>query len=90
MVRTVASTCWECASKCGSLITVEDDGRVSKIVPNTKSPVSKGAFCVKGMRALPEWTYHPDRLIHPMRRIGERGSGEWERVRLGRCARPDG
>ena len=78
MVRTVASTC--CASKCGSLITVEDDGRVSKIVPNTKSPVSKGAFCVKGMRALPEWTYHPDRLTHPMRRIGERGDGQWERI----------
>ena len=80
MVRNVASTCWECASKCGSLISVEDNGRVSKIVPNTKSPVSKGAFCVKGMRALPEWTYHPSRLTHPMRRVGERGSGQWERV----------
>ncbi|HEY0910320.1 MAG TPA: molybdopterin-dependent oxidoreductase, partial [Bradyrhizobium sp.] len=80
MVHTVASTCWECASKCGSLITVGNDGRVAKIMPNTKSPVSKGAFCVKGMRALPEWTYHPDRLTHPMRRVGERGSGRWERV----------
>jgi anaerobic selenocysteine-containing dehydrogenase len=80
MAHTVASTCWECASKCGSLITVEDDGRVSKIVPNTKSPVSKGAFCVKGMRALPEWTYHPDRLTHPMRRVGERGGGQWQRI----------
>ena len=37
MVRTVASTCWECASKCGSLITVEVDGRVSKIVPRAPS-----------------------------------------------------
>src|ERR1700760_1613732 len=82
MVHTVASTCWECASKCGSLITVGDDGRVAKIMPNTKSPVSKGAFCVKGMRALPEWTYPPDRLTHPMRRVGERGSGRWERVSL--------
>src|SRR5258708_23332688 len=83
MVRTVASTCWECASKCGSLITVEDDGRVSKIVPNTKSPVSKGAFCVKGMRALQEWTYHPNRLTHPMRRVGERGGGPWGRISWG-------
>jgi thiosulfate reductase/polysulfide reductase chain A len=80
MTVTVASTCWECASKCGSLITVGDDGRVTRIMPNTKSPVSKGAFCVKGMRALPEWTYHPDRLTHPMRRVGERGGGRWERI----------
>jgi anaerobic selenocysteine-containing dehydrogenase len=80
MPHTVASTCWECASKCGSIITVDDDGRVTKIMPNTNSPVSKGAFCVKGMRALPEWTYHPDRLTHPLRRVGERGSGRWERI----------
>ena len=80
MTHTVASTCWECSAKCGSLITVGDDGRVTKIMPNTKSPVSKGAFCVKGMRALPEWTYHPDRLTHPLRRLGERGSGRWERI----------
>jgi anaerobic selenocysteine-containing dehydrogenase len=80
MSKIVASTCWECASKCGSLISVDDDGRVTKIVPNPASPVSKGAFCVKGMRGLPEWTYHPDRLTHPMRRVGARGEGKWERV----------
>ena len=80
MPQTVASTCWECSAKCGSLITVEDDGRVSKIAPNPASPVSKGAFCVKGIRALPEWTYHPDRLTYPMRRVGERGSGQWQRI----------
>lgn len=80
MAHVVASTCWECASKCGSLLTVNDNGRVVKIVPNPSSPASRGAFCVKGMRGLPEWTYHPDRLTHPMRRVGERGSGSWSRV----------
>lgn len=80
MPHTVASTCWECSSKCGSLVTVDDDGRVSKVAPNPASPSSKGAFCVKGIRGLPEWTYHPDRLRHPMRRVGERGSGRWERI----------
>ena len=80
MTRVVASTCWECTSHCGSLISVGDDDRVVKIAPNPASPVSKGAFCVKGIRALPEWTYHADRLTHPLRRVGARGSGRWERI----------
>ncbi|WP_428493044.1 molybdopterin-containing oxidoreductase family protein [Rhodopila sp.] len=80
MDRVVASTCWECSAYCGSLITVNDAGRVGKITPNPEHPISKGAFCVKGMRGLPEWTYHADRLLHPMRRVGERGSGQWQRI----------
>ena len=61
-------------------ITVGDDGRVTRIMPNTRSLVSKGAFCLKGMRARPEGTYHSDRLTHPMRRIGAGGGGRWERI----------
>jgi thiosulfate reductase / polysulfide reductase chain A len=80
MERVVASTCWECSAYCGSLISVNDAGRVTRIMPNPDNPLSQGAFCVKGMRGLPEWTYNPNRLLHPMRRVGPRGSGEWERV----------
>ena len=80
MTQLVASTCWECSAKCGSLLTVGDEGRVIRVAPNPASPSSKGMFCVKGFRGLPEWTYHPDRLQYPMRRIGERGSGRWERI----------
>jgi thiosulfate reductase/polysulfide reductase chain A len=80
MDRVVASTCWECSAYCGSLITVNDAGRVAKIMPNPKNPLSKGAFCVKGMRGLPEWTYNPNRLLHPMRRVGDRGAGQWQRI----------
>ena len=43
----VASTCWECSTHCGSLVTVED-GRVTKVAPNPDHPASLGAFCVKG------------------------------------------
>ena len=80
MTRTVASTCWECSAKCGSLLTVDDDGRVVKVAPNPAHPGSKGAFCVKGMRGLPEWTYGSDRLLHPLRRVGARGEGRWQRI----------
>ena len=73
------TTCWECSTRCGSLVTVTN-GRVTKIGPNPDHPGSKGAFCVKGIRGLPELTEHDDRLIHPLRRAGERGSGRWERI----------
>ncbi len=76
---TFASTCWECSTLCGSLITMRD-GQVARIGPNPDHPGSKGAFCVKGIRALPEWTGHRDRVLHPLRRVGARGSGEWARI----------
>ena len=78
--RVVPSTCWECSAYCGSLVTVDAAGKAVKVAPNPASPVSRGAFCVKGIRALPEMTYQPARLTHPLRRVGARGSGRWERV----------
>ena len=77
--NTVASTCWECSTHCGGLFTSEN-GRVTKIKPNVNHTASKGAFCVKGMRGLPELTYHPDRILSPMRRKGERGQGQWQKI----------
>ena len=77
--KTVASTCWECSTHCGAHITTEN-GKVTKIVPNADHPASLGAFCVKGFRGLPELTYHPDRVLHPMRRTAKRGEGQWQRI----------
>ena len=73
------STCWECSTRCGSLVTLEN-GHVTKVGPNPKHPGSKGAFCVKGIRALPELTYSPNRIGSPMRRSGARGSGQWDEI----------
>jgi len=73
------STCWECSANCGSLITVRN-GRVVDIGPNPDHPASRGAFCVKGIRGLSEWTYGEARLRHPLRRAGPRGSGAWARI----------
>jgi thiosulfate reductase/polysulfide reductase chain A len=76
---TYPSTCWECSTRCGSLVTVKD-GRVARVGPNPDHPGSKGAFCVKGIKALPELTYGPNRVRHPMRRLGARGEGRWQRI----------
>lgn len=79
MGRVIPSTCWECGTLCGALVSVDGD-RVVKVAPNPEHPMSKGAFCVKGIRALPEWTTNDQRLRHPLRRVGERGSGRFERI----------
>ena len=81
---TYPSTCWECSTTCGMLLKVSA-GRVVKVTPNPDHPYSKGAFCVKGIRALPELTYGTDRVLHPLRRKGARGggarwSGTWSRA----------
>ena len=75
----VPSTCWECSTLCGSLLTVES-GRVTRIAPNPGHPASRGAFCVKGIRGAADSTYEDTRLTHPLRRVGPRGSGQWARV----------
>ena len=72
---TFASTCWECSTLCGSLITMRD-GKVAKIGPNPDHPGSKGAFCVKGIRALPEWTEHePHRCRWDFDHLIDAGAG---------------
>ena len=75
-VRVEPSTCWECGAICGSLLTIQN-GKVLKIGPNASHPASKGAFCVKGIRAAHEWTYQASRLRKPLRRVGPRGSGKF-------------
>lgn len=73
------STCWECSTCCGALVTVEG-GKVTKVAPNAEHLYSKGAFCVKGIRGAPGITYGPNRLLYPMRRTGARGGGQWARI----------
>ncbi|MBI2203725.1 MAG: molybdopterin-dependent oxidoreductase [Candidatus Rokubacteria bacterium] len=74
---TFPSTCWECGTICGSLVTVKD-GQVAKVGPNPDHPATRGAFCVKGILGAPGWTTHPSRLTQPLRRVGTRGEGRWE------------
>lgn len=74
-----ATTCWECSTNCGALATVKD-GRVVKYGPNPDAPQSAGAFCIKGIRGAPGLVDGENRLLHPMRRTGRRGEGQWARI----------
>lgn len=76
--RTVKTSCRSCIGDCGVIVTVRN-GRIVKIEGDPEDPISKGRMCAKGLAEI-QAVYNPDRLKYPLRRVGERGSNEWERV----------
>jgi anaerobic selenocysteine-containing dehydrogenase len=56
-----------------------EDGRLVRVRGDPDSPLNQGRLCPIGTATL-DLVYHPDRLKHPLRRIGPRGSGRWQRV----------
>jgi anaerobic selenocysteine-containing dehydrogenase len=60
------------------IVTVEN-GRLVKVRPDPDGPLNHGRACIKGLSII-EQMYHPDRIIHPMRRIGPKQSGKWEQI----------
>ena len=71
--QEIKAACRGCHGGCMHILTVED-GRVVKVRPDPEGPLNHGHACVKGMTII-EQMYHPDRLLYPMRRKGERGNG---------------
>jgi len=55
------------------------DGRVIRIEGDPQSPISRGTLCPKGMASV-QLAYHPDRLLHPLKRKGAKGEGKWEKI----------
>ena len=59
-------------------VTVQD-GRAIKVQGDPDHPPTHGALCTKVSR-YPERTYHPERALFPLRRVGPKGLGRFERV----------
>ena len=79
--RTTAvfkSVCRSCHGGCGVLLHVEH-GRLVKVEGDRESPLNHGRLCPIGTVTI-DLVYHPDRLKYPMRRIGPRGAGSWDRI----------
>lgn len=76
--RWVPSVCLQCPAGCGIRVRVVN-GRAVKIEGNPLHPINMGRLCPKGQAGL-QFLYDPDRIKGPMRRVGERGSGQWERI----------
>ncbi len=75
---TIPSMCEMCVWRCGLLAKVRD-GRVVKLDGNPDHPHSRGHLCVRGQSGLFN-TYDPDRVLHPLIRVGRRGEGRFRRV----------
>ncbi len=76
----VPTTCFNCESSCGLLAYVDhEDLSVKKFEGNPVHPGSRGRNCAKGPATINQ-THDPERILYPLRRVGERGSGQFERV----------
>ena len=68
----------DCQDSCSWVATVED-GRVIRVEGARDHPFTRGVLCAK-VNDYPERTYSPDRILHPLRRVGAKGSGEFDRI----------
>src|SRR6266540_2378226 len=68
----------DCPDTCALLVTVEN-GRAIKVDGAPDHPSTRGTLCTKVARYLGR-TYAPDRVLHPLRRVGPKGSGRFERI----------
>jgi len=75
----VRATCpHDCPDTCALLITVED-GVATEVKGDPDHPTTAGVLCTKVARYT-ERTYHAERLLYPMRRVGAKGEGKFERI----------
>ena len=79
MTTTILGACpHDCPDTC-SLLTTVQNGVAIKVQGNPEHPLTDGVLCTKVSRYT-ERTYHPDRVLHPMKRVGPKGSGQFKRV----------
>ena len=67
-----------CHGGCGVKLHIKD-GKLIKVEGDEDHPYFQGRLCPRVL-ALTQYTYHPDRLKYPMKRIGERGEDKWQRI----------
>jgi len=76
----VPTTCFNCESACGLTAYVDkDSNEIRKFEGNPYHPGSRGRNCAKGPATINQIT-DPDRILYPLKRVGKRGEGKWERV----------
>ena len=72
------TTCYMCACRCGIKVHLRD-GAIRYIEGNRAHPVNRGVLCAKGSAGIMT-QYSPARLTKPLKRVGERGAGEFQEI----------
>jgi anaerobic selenocysteine-containing dehydrogenase len=68
----------DCPDTCGLLLHKEN-GKIVKVTGNPDHPITKGAICNK-VRNMTERVYDPERVLYPLKRVGPKGEGRFERI----------
>ena len=70
--------CAFCGANCGVLVHLKD-GKVTRIEGNRGHGITLGHVCER-IGYASRWLYHPDQMMHPLKRAGERGEGQWQKI----------
>ena len=76
--KAIPITCHVCNIQDGAMAYVED-GRIVKLEGNPEHVSTRGRLCAKGNSGM-WYTYDPDRILYPLKRVGARGEGKWKRI----------
>ncbi|MCG8324472.1 MAG: molybdopterin oxidoreductase family protein [Thiotrichales bacterium] len=68
----------DCPDTCSMIFEVEN-GKLTSVRGNKDHPMTRGGLCVK-LKDYEKRHYHPDRLLHPVRRVGPKGSKQFEQI----------
>ncbi|RYE11367.1 MAG: molybdopterin oxidoreductase family protein [Hyphomicrobiales bacterium] len=78
--RVARSVCpHDCPSTCALDVEIIDAHTIGRVRGAKDDPYTAGVICEKVARYA-ERIHHADRLTYPMRRVGKKGSGEWQRI----------
>ncbi|MZR31146.1 molybdopterin oxidoreductase family protein [Sneathiella litorea] len=69
----------DCPSTCALEVERLGDQKIGRVRGAADNSYTAGVICAKVARYA-ERTHHPDRLMHPMRRVGEKGGGDWQQI----------
>ncbi len=76
--QAIPLTCHVCNIQDGAIAFVEN-GRIVKLEGNPEHVSTRGRLCAKGNAGM-WYTYNPDRVMYPLKRVGARGEGKWKRI----------
>src|ERR1019366_10731132 len=72
----------DCPDTCSLSVTVADD-QVIAVRGSKVNPITHGAICAKVANLYPEFVHGPNRLRHPLKRVGAKGDGSFARISWG-------